>query len=175
MDSITVSEAGTPLTFTFADLMRYHGPGFPGGVAHALKAMQAAFPLLSATPIERREIAVLTAFPGPGGRDAVEAVTRAVSGGRYGVDRALGGRDAISEPPGPYLWRFTWRGRTAEATIRPGHVRPEFIALGAKQGRSGEEEARLNLLKREMADRLLALPAAEVYAARLTPDPQPSC
>lgn len=45
MDSITVSEAGTPLTFTFADLTRYQGPGFPGGVAHAPKA---AFPLPAA-------------------------------------------------------------------------------------------------------------------------------
>lgn len=137
--------------------------------------MQAAFPLLSAAPIERRVITLLTAFPGPGGRDAVEVVTRAVSGGRYGVARGLGGRDVISEPPGPCLWRFTWRGRTAAATIRPGHVRPEFIALGAKQGRGAEEEARLDLLKREMADRPVALPAAEVYAAQVAPAPQPSC
>ncbi len=166
MDSITVFEAGRPVTFTFADLMRYHGPGFPGGVVHALKAMQAAFPLLSDLPPERREITLVTAFTGPGGRDAVELVTRAVTDGRMTVDRGLGGSNVIDEPPGPYLWRFSCRGQVAEAVIRPGHVREEFVRLGAVQGRDAAQEARLAELKAEMAERLLPLPAAEVYAVK---------
>lgn len=167
MDSITVFEAGRPVTFTFADIMRYHGPGFPGGVVHALKAMQACFPLLSDTPPERREIHLLTAFSGPGGRDAVEMVTRAVTEGRMVVDRGLGGKNVIDEPPGPYLWRFTYRDRTVEAVINPGHVREEFVRLGATPDRTEEQEARLTALKTEMADRLLPLPGGTIYAARV--------
>jgi len=163
MDEITVAENGRPLTFSFDDLMRYHGGGFPGGIVHGLKAMQAAFPLLAPDPPERREIGVVTAFTGPGGRDAIEAVTRALTDGRLTVDRGLGGRDVITDPPGPYLWRFTYRGRTLQVTIRPGHVREEFVRLGAKSDRTAEETARLESLKREMAERLLPLPATSVY------------
>ncbi len=167
MDSITVREAGKSLKFTFDDLLRYHGGGFPGGVVHGLKAMQAAFPLFGSEPPERREITLVTAFSGPGGRDAIEAVTRALTDGRLTVDRSLGGRDVITDPPGPYLWRFGYRGRFVEALIRPGHVREEFVRLGAKPDRTEAETKRHEGLKREMADRLLPLPASEIYAPRV--------
>lgn len=120
-------------------------------------------------PLPRREIKVLTAFTGPGGRDAVECVTRALTDGRYQVDRALGGKDVISDLPGPYLWRFTLGDRTAEVTIRSGHVLPEFVALGAMPARDAAQDARLEALKREMAERLLPLPAQDIYAARMVP------
>ncbi|WP_246226355.1 hypothetical protein [Chelativorans xinjiangense] len=129
--------------------------------------MQAVFPLLFDTPLERREILVLTAFSGPGGRDALEMVTRAVTDGRFTVDKTIGGKDVISQPPGPYVFRFSYRGRTAEAAIRPGHVREEFVALGAKKDKSPEELARLEELKSEMASRLLPLPASDIYTAGL--------
>jgi hypothetical protein len=44
-------------------------------------------------------------------------------------------------------------------------VTNEFIALARKQARSAEDERRLDLLKREMADRVMARPAIEVYDA----------
>lgn len=78
---LTVYESGQPIDFTFADLMKYHGPEFPGGVAHGFTVMRHAFSILG--DVERREVLVRTAFPGPGGRDAVEMVLRAVTDGRY--------------------------------------------------------------------------------------------
>lgn len=165
-DRIAVTEGGQILTFDFASILAYHGGGFPGGVVHGLKAMQAGFAALSDAPLPRRDISVVTAFTGPGGRDAVEYVTRALTDGRYHVDRSLGGKDVISDIPGPYLWRFTLEGRSVEVTIRPGHVLPEFVKLGAMEARSAEEDARLEYLKREMADRLLPLPAGEIYEVR---------
>lgn len=166
-DAITVLDNGHPLTFTFDSINTYHGGGFPGGVAHALKAMQAAFPLLSSTPLERREVSIVTAFSGPGGRDALEMVTRALTDGRLTVDKSLGGRDVISDPPGPYVFRFTYRGRTAESVVKPGHVRPDFVMLGAKKDKTPEEVVRHEELKAEMAHRLLPQPAGDIYAARL--------
>lgn len=47
--------------------------------------------------------------------------------------------------------------------LRDGFVTDEFIALARKDGRSAEEERNLAVLKLEMADRLLAKPATEVY------------
>ncbi|PWK73954.1 hypothetical protein [Aminobacter sp. AP02] len=162
-DQITVREGGKDLTFSFDGINTFHGGGFPGGVTHGLKAMQAAFPELSDTPLERREVTVVTAFGGPGGRDAIEMVTRALTEGRLTVDKSLGGKDVISAPPGPYVWRFTYRGKTVEVRIKPGHVREEFVTLGAKPDKTREENDRLEWLKAEMADRLLLLPARDIY------------
>src|SRR5262245_32311891 len=94
VETIEVKELGRTITFTFEDMMRYHGPHSPAGVAMAFKVMQRAFALLSPEePPERRSIKVRTAFRGPGARDGFEAVTRAVSDDRYVVDRTLVGAD----------------------------------------------------------------------------------
>ncbi len=163
-NTITVLDNGHPISITFDSINAYHGGGFPGGVAHGLKAMQAAFPLLSDTPLERREVTIVTAFSGPGGRDALEMVTRALTDGRLTVDKSIGGTHVINDPPGPYVFRFSYRGRTVEAVIKPGHVREEFVMLGAKADKTPEEIARHEELKAEMANRLLPLAAGEVYA-----------
>jgi hypothetical protein len=47
--------------------------------------------------------------------------------------------------------------------LREGYVREEFLALARLEGRTVEEETRLTVLKQEMADRLLANPATDVY------------
>lgn len=161
--TIVVAEGGRPMSFTYADLMHYHGFGFPGGVAHAFQVMQLALPLLSPdTPPERREIDIRTAFRGPGGRDAFEMVTRAVTDGRFVVDPALE-RLERGETLARYVFVLTYRDRVVRLQIRDGHVRDEFIALGRKPDRTADEEARLTVLKQEMADRLLSLPAGDVY------------
>ena len=35
MEKIIVLEKGQKLEFSFEDLLKYHGVGYPGGVAHA--------------------------------------------------------------------------------------------------------------------------------------------
>ncbi len=166
-NEITVLDNGHPISFTFDCINAYHGGAFPGGVAHALKAMQAAFPLLSTTPLERREVEIVTAFSGPGGRDALEMVTRALTEGRLVVDKSIGGTHVINDPPGPYVFRFSYRGKTAEAVIKPGHVKEEFVTLGAKPDKTPDEIVRHEELKAEMAYRLLPLSGGEVYAASI--------
>ena len=37
-EALTVEERGRTIAFTFADMMRYHGPHSPAGVAMALWA-----------------------------------------------------------------------------------------------------------------------------------------
>lgn len=164
VESLTVRENGRLIRFSFADLAKYHGFGFPGGIAHAFKVMQRAFPLLddSAAP-ERHELHLTTAFGGTGARDAFEMVTRMATSGRYIV------RKPEVDIGRPLYWeayyRFTWRYRERDLAlaIRSGHVREEFIRLGTKSERSEAEEARLAFLKTEMANRLMQLPAEQVY------------
>ena len=163
-DVLTVLEGGKPLTYRFSDLTLFHGFGFPGGVAHGFKVMQRAFPLLSpAAPPERHEIVVRTAFSGPGARDAFEMVTRSTSEGRYVVEGDLAQTDR-GETQMRYVFVLAYRTSIVRLRIREGIVRDEFIQLGKKPDRTPAENDRLDWLKQDMAGRLLASPAEQVYS-----------
>jgi hypothetical protein len=163
INTIEVADQAEALAYTFEDLMRYHGPGSPGGVAHALKVMERALPLLEPGGLpQRREIEVQTAFAGPGARDAFEMVTRAVTEGRYVVDDALA-RPELGSTRERFVFRLHYRARTVTVVLRDGYVGEEFIALARTEQRTEAQESRLTVLKREMAQLLLATPAAEVY------------
>jgi hypothetical protein len=45
-EEITLAERGREIRFTYGDMLRFHGHGSPGGVAHAFKMLQRALPLL---------------------------------------------------------------------------------------------------------------------------------
>jgi hypothetical protein len=162
-DAIEVVDGGRRIAFTFDDVLKYHGPGSPGGAAIGFTALAYALQLLGAEgPCERRRIVVETAFGGPGARDAVELVTRAVTGDRFRLDPALARPDR-----GRVLERFVFRvgvgSRSVTLLLRDGLVTEEFIDLARTQDRDADQERRLATLKRELAERVLARPAAEVY------------
>lgn len=160
---IEVTDQGSTLNFTFEDLMRYHGPGAPGGVAHAFKVLQRALPLLeSGKPPQRREIEIRTAFAGPGARDAMEMVTRAVTEGRYVVDDQLV-RPDLGPTRERFVFQLSYRNSRITLTLREGYVGEEFLTLARMDSRSQEQERRLTDLKWDMAKLLLATPAEEVY------------
>ena len=162
-DTLDVLDRGRLLSFSFDDLMKYHGPGSPGGVAQAFKILERGLPLLDPEgPCERREIHVRTAFGGPGARDAFELVTRAVTGDRYAVDTSLA-RPERGRTIERFVFEMTYRDRSATLIVREGIVPDEFIELARKDGKSDEEKARLDQLKLEMVDRVMGLPADEVY------------
>ena len=163
INTIEVTDQGGPLSYTFEDLMRYHGPGSPGGVAHALKVMERVLPLLAPGGlVERREIEVATAFAGPGARDAFEMATRAVTEGRYVVDDAWA-RPELGRTRERFVFHLGYRGSSVTVVLREGYVGEEFIELARLRQRTELQENRLTVLKREMAELLLATPAAEVY------------
>ncbi|MDT5364328.1 MAG: hypothetical protein QOC69_6090 [Mycobacterium sp.] len=164
-ETIAVAELGRTIIFSFDDMMRYHGPGSPAGVAVAFKAMQRAFDLLSPDgPPERRSIVVRTAFRGPGARDGFEAVTRAVTDGRYTVDRTL-----LRADRGRLLEDFVFEVGigVGEASVtlllRDGFVTEEFIDLARTDDRTDAQERRLDELKAQLAQRVMTTPAADVY------------
>jgi hypothetical protein len=161
--TIVVDDDGLVLGLTVEDVRRYHGPHSPGGAAIGFKALERALPLLSpGAPADRRAITIRTAFGGPGARDAFEAVTRAVTGGRYTVDSALARPER-----GRALERFVFvvglGDREVTLLLREGFVTDQFVDLAARDDRSDEEERRLTALKRDLADRVLACGAEAVF------------
>lgn len=162
-EALTVEERGRATTFTFDDMMRYHGFHSPAGVAMAFKVMQRAFAALSPDgPPPRREVLVRTAFRGPGARDGFEVVTRAVSDNRYVVDRSLV-RSDLGRLREDFVFEVTIGNRTATLLLRDGFVTDEFVDLARAGNRSDEQEARLDELKAQLAQRVMAAPASDVY------------
>jgi hypothetical protein len=162
-EELTVEERGRTIAFTFDDLMRYHGPHSPGGVAIAFKAMQRAFAALSPDgPPPRRAVMVRTAFRGPGARDGFEAVTRAVTEDRYVVDRSLvrSDRGRLLED---FVFEVTIGNRTVTLLLRDGFVTDEFIDLARAEHRTAAQENRLDELKTQLAQKVMAAPADDVY------------
>jgi hypothetical protein len=161
--ALEVREGPQVLRFTFADLLNYNGGGSAAGVAHAFKAMQRALPVLDPDgPPQRREIGVRTAFRGPGGRDSVELVTRAVTDERFVIDLSLG-RPERGAAFAHFVFRLTYRDVAVTAVLRDGFVPDEFLDLAGQETRTDTEEARLTELKTEVSNRLRAAPAADVY------------
>lgn len=162
-EKLRVQEHGQLLEFSFADMLRYAGPHSPGGVASAFKVMQRAFVLLSPRrPPQRRLVVVRTAFRGPGARDGFEAVTRAVSDGRYTVDRDLArpDRGRLLED---FVFEISIGDRSVTLLLRDGFVTTEFIDLARTEHRTASQEHRLDQLKAKLAQQLMSTPPAKVF------------
>ncbi len=103
-------------------------------------------------------------------------VTRAVTGGRYAHRPDLagpGGAPAPEAPKGHFVFRLAYSGSppgaaaatAVELTLRHGLLRPDFNDT-IRRGASGpEDEAHIAWLKRDLAERLLGLPAPDVFDA----------
>jgi hypothetical protein len=164
-DELVVFEDGRELSFAFNHLLGYHGGGSPGGVAHAFKVMQRALPLLDPHGrVERRELALDTAFGGPGARDAFELVTRAVTDQRFTHDLSLA-RPDLGIARERFVFRLRYRGRDVLLTLRDGFVTDDFIALTRKPDRTADEDQQLASMRSEMAALVMSAPAPDVYDA----------
>jgi hypothetical protein len=163
-ERIVVLDDRREVSFSFDDMLDYHGGGSPGGVAHAFKVLERSLPLLdSERPVERRAIVIETAFGGPGARDAFELVTRAVTEERLILDPALA-RPHHGRARERFVFRLRYGKRSVTVALRAGFVTDEFIDLTRQTTRTTLEESRLTTMKAEMAERVMAFSAAEVYA-----------
>ena len=168
MTTLVVLDEGASISISFDDLLKYHGRSSIAGVAHAFKAMERAFPLLSpGEPPERHDITVESGFPGGGARDAFEMVTRAVTGDRHRPTSVPAGVEAPESPGGHFFFRLGYRTTVVDLVARAGLVPGEFLQLACRDAPTPAEAVRAQELKEEMAEHLLSLPADEVYDATL--------
>lgn len=161
--SLVVLDNGRGVSFSFQQMLDYHGGGSPGGVAHAFKVLERSLPLLDPVRrLERRAIVIETAFGGPGARDAFELVTRAVSEERFIVDPSLI-RPQYGRARERFVFRLRYGDRSVTLTLREGFVTDEFVDLTRRETRTPAEEQRLTAMKAEMAARVMAASAMDVY------------
>ncbi len=162
-ETILVQELGQLLEFSYTDMLCYAGPFSRAGVASALKVLQRAFAALSPNhPPQRRSIVIRAAFDEPGIRDGFEAVTRAVTDGRYSVDPRLLRPDRGRILQG-FVFQATVNGRTATLLMRHGFMTDEFFELTAKPDRTQADELHLDELNIRLARQILAASAEDVY------------
>lgn len=161
--SVEVREQGKAVEFSFQEMLRYSGPGSPGGVALGSKMMELAFSLLEPDgSVERREVVVRTGFRGPGVRDACELVTRGLTDGRYVVDPALE-RPERGHTLRTFAFWVNYRDRTVSLLLRDGFVTDEFVRLAQSSDLTDEEQRRFADMKQALADQLMATEAADVF------------
>ncbi|HET7490047.1 MAG TPA: hypothetical protein VFJ85_19140 [Acidimicrobiales bacterium] len=166
MATLTIRDQDEAISIAFDDILKYHGRSSIAGAAHAFKAMERAFPLLSPDqPPDRYGIAVESGFPGGGARDAFEMVTRAVSGDRFRVAPELAPAGVPDAPGGSFFFRLRYGPTVVDLALRDGLVPEEFVEVACKEAPSAAEAERARRLKEEMAARLLGLPAEAVYDA----------
>jgi hypothetical protein len=160
---IAVLEHGREVSFSFEEMLSYHGGGSPGGVAHAFKVLERALPLLDIDGrVERRELLIGTAFGGPGARDGFDLVTRAVTDGRYVLDPSLE-RPEHGRARERFVFRLRYRDRAVILSLRAGFVTEEFVDLTRRESRSAEEEGQLDTMKAAMTKRVMSATAPAVY------------
>ncbi len=70
------------------------------------------------------------AFPGPGLRDAIEMVTRAVSRRAHVVDETLAPSDAPEAVAGRLWFEITVAGATQAYVVVDGGMSEEFVRIG---------------------------------------------
>jgi len=162
-DVIDVQEEGRAVSFSFAEMLRFSGPGSPGGVALGFKVLERAFAALAPGDlVERRQVVIHTAFRGPGARDACELVTRGLTEGRYTVDPALE-RPERGNTLATFAFRVGYHDRQVDLLLREGLVSDEFVRLAQSPELTPEEQARFPEMKQALADRLMAAPAQDVF------------
>ena len=64
-----------------------------------------------------------------------------------------------------FVFRLGYRERRTTLALRGGFVTDELIGLARTEERRADQERRLDALKLEMAERVMARPADEVYDA----------
>ena len=168
MTTLAVLDQGEPIFINFDDVLKYHGRSSIAGAAHAFKAMERAFPSLApGRAPERYDITVESGFPGGGARDAFEMVTRAVTGDRYQLSSDTAGANAPVAPGGRFFFRLGYRGIAVDLVLRAGLVPEELLELACREAPTSAEAVRARQLKEEMAERLMGLPADQVYDANV--------
>lgn len=169
---LRVKDRGITLEIGFADLLKYHGRFYIGGVALAFKALELGFrELVPGAVPDRERIGFTTGIglDGPGVIDAVEMVTRAKTRGTLVTDTAaVRDKPGIVTPEGSgkYYFELRYDKQTIGMAVKPGIIPDEFMLLCRKSHAgaiSEDERRRLQAVKETMAVQVMATDPAALF------------
>ncbi len=131
-ETIKIFDDGVLLDIPFNACILFHGRDSIGGLSLGYRLLGWALKELEPDRvIERKEFAFKTAFPGPGVRDSIEMVTRAVTRGAYSVLTQA----PDTAPEGVYgrmYFEFYVNDKKLAVGLKPGVMPNEFIQIGRK-------------------------------------------
>ena len=132
MPSLNVADNHQLFSFSVQDAFNYHGYDAVGGVVLGFRLLQRAISLLSPQddPLQRRELALFTAFPGRGARDCFELVTRMVSENRFILDVDFDQTEAQQGLTGRFYFEFSYRSKKVSLAPVGGQPTTEFLKIG---------------------------------------------
>ena len=162
MKTLSYKDVDGPIEISFDDVKKYHGTRSLCGLTVGYTVLGAAWASLSdGEPLDRNDITVETAFGGPGARDAVEMVTRAVSREAFALVNDKQPDENIAEAAkGAYWYRITANGRAVELGLKQDILPKDFIRLRRKSlagEASAEEMKTFRSLQIELSNRLLSM------------------
>ena len=162
MKSLSYKDVDGPIEISFDDLKKYHGTRSLCGLSVGYTVLGAAWAALSdGEPLDRNDITVETAFGGPGARDAVEMVTRAISRDAFQLVSDKQPDNNIAEAAkGAYWYRITGNGKAVELGLKPDILPENFIKLRRilLAGNGTDEQAKaFRGLQIELSNRLLSM------------------
>ena len=162
MKTLAYKDVDGPIEISFDDVKKYHGTRSLCGLTVGYTVLGAAWASLSdGEPLDRNDITVETAFGGPGARDAVEMVTRAVSREAFQLVGNKQPDENIAEAAkGAYWYRITANGRAVELGLKQDILPKDFIRLRRKSlagEASAEEMKAFRSLQIELSNRLLSM------------------
>ena len=144
METLTLFDEGTEVSFRWQDLVHFHGSRSICGLAVSFKAMQCVWLSLFENFYPERDSLVIEAgFAGPGIVDGFELVTRAISRERFSKISIQPGNLVAEASNGAYYFAFSSGTRRIALGLKP-----EVVPLSFIEGRR-----KLNVTDHTCADR----------------------
>ncbi len=128
---VSVKEKGILLSIPFDACVLYHGRDSIGGLALGFRLIQWGLNYLrkNGEIPSREDITFRTAFPGPGLKDAVEMLTRAVSRSRY--EEITQAPEAAPEGVyGRMYFEIGLKDKKVCVYLKPGVLSEDFVNTG---------------------------------------------
>lgn len=161
---IFLREPEGTVSFNREDLYRYSGPRSMIASALVFRLMKEAIHDMCSSDIpERRAFKVVSGHAGPGVRDGFELVTRAVTDGRYCVDRISAPRDAPpSAAGGRMFFRIGYKDKAKLYVLSDelfGENWFRQVQMHQEGSFSAEAHAQYLVYKNDLCGKILYLPS----------------
>lgn len=163
-ETITICDDSGEITISYAEMLKYHGRDFYGGVALAYKVLKLALEKLLGNNIaHRNKIRIVVGFDPPGVIDGFEFVTRALTRRRLVVDPdPPEGPDSVF---GRYYFEVYYEKRGLRLWLKQGLL-PEDFTLLARKAFAGiaepQELAQWKSYKKKIGNDLMTMQPAEI-------------